>query len=35
MNKKDLIILVDVDDTIEDLKEAWVNRLNSMCGYSM
>ena len=35
MNKKDFIILVDMDDTIENLKEAWVNRLNSMYGYSI
>ena len=35
MNKKDFIILVDMDDTIENLKEAWVNRLNSMYGYNI
>jgi len=30
MNKKDYIILVDLDDTIEDLLTAWVNYLNKV-----
>lgn len=28
MEKSDFIILVDMDDVLEDLQEAWINRLN-------
>lgn len=28
MEKNDFIILVDMDDVLEDLQEAWINRLN-------
>lgn len=35
MTKSDFIVLVDMDDTIENLRSAWINRLNEKYGMSV
>ena len=35
MKKSEFIILVDMDDVLEDLQEAWIKRLNEKYNYSV